>query len=165
MNLLEYYSWQLTLDDGTVVNQSADGEVEGFKFDGRNENFDKVRTFKLIPKVVNSHELSEVTMEVPQGAKLIYFKRTVANTGNAFPKFQLVLVGWQMNMSEDGKGKNIKYIIYVYPNGKIVATSGDDPSHEEFISSLPQKNPEDIRGCTGCQPRLVKAGEEDNIKQ
>lgn len=157
MNLNEYYHWQITLDDGRVVEQSADGDTETFKFDSRNPDFDKIRIFKLIPKQVNSHELSEVTVEIPDGAQLIYFRRTIANTGNVFPKFQLTLAGWQMNTSPDGKGKNIKYILYVYPNGKIIATSGENPSVQEFVDSLPQKDASEIKGCSGCQPRLVKA--------
>ena len=164
MQLLEYYSWQLTLEDGTVVNQSADGEKEQFKFDGRNENFEKIKTFKLIPKDVNSQELSEVTLEIPVGAKLIYFKRTHANTGNLFPKFQMILLGWQMNMSPDGKGKNIKSIMYIYPDGKILFTERDNPSIEKFIATLPQKNPADIKGCSGCQPKLVKAETNEQTK-
>lgn len=157
MNLLEYYHWQITLTDGRVIEQSADGDKEEFKFDSRNPDFDKVKSIKLIPKQVNSHELSEVTVDIPDGAQLIYFRRTIANTGNLFPKFQLTLIGWQMNLSSDGKGKNIKYILYVYPDGKIVATGGDNPSIQSFVDSLPQKDPSEIKGCSGCQPRLEKA--------
>jgi len=157
MKLREYYRWQIMLDDGRVIEQSNDGDNEEFKFDSRNPDFDKVKSFKLIPKQVNSHELSEVTVEIPNGAKLIYFRRTIANTGNVFPKFQLTLVGWQMNTSPDGKGKNIKYILYVYPDGSIIATSGDNPSVQGFVDSLPQKDASEIKGCTGCQPKLVKA--------
>ena len=160
MELREYYHWQITLDDGRVIEQSADGEEEPFKFDSRNPDFDKIKQFKLIPKQVNSHELSEVTVEIPEGAQLIYFRRTIANTGNVFPKFQLTLAGWQMNTSPDGKGRNIKYILYVYPDGKIVATTGDNPSIESFVGSLPHKDASEIKGCTGCQPRLVKANQD-----
>lgn len=164
MNLLEYYHWQITLRDGTVIEQSADGDNETFKFDSRNPDFENVGSIKLTPKEVNSHELSEVTVDIPNGAKLIYFRRTIANTGNVFPKFQLTLIGWQMNTSADGKGKNIKYILYVYPDGKIVATDGDNPSVEEFIEALPQKDASEVKGCSGCQPRLVKADDPDAKK-
>ena len=157
MNLKEYYHWQITLDDGRVIEQSADSEKETFKFDSRNSDLDKIKTFKLIPKQVNSHELSEVTVEIPNGAQLIYFRRTIANTGNVFPKFQLTLVGWQMNTSPDGKGKNIKYILYIYPDGKIIATSTDNPPTEDFIKSLPQKDPSEIKSCSGCKPMLERA--------
>lgn len=156
MNLKEYYHWQITLLDGTVIEQSADGENEPFKFDSRNPDFDKVKSFKLTPKEVNSHELSEVTVEIPEGAKLIYFRRAIANTGNLFPKFQLTLAGWQMNTSPDGNGKNIKYILYIYPDGKVIATDSSNPSTEEFIASLPQKKSTEIESCTGCEPKLVK---------
>lgn len=157
MELNEYYHWQITLKNGVILDQSADGEKEPFKFNSTNPDFDNIKVFKLIPKQVNSHELSEVTIEIPDGAQLIYFRRTIANTGNIFPKFQLVLAGWQMNTSPDGKGKNIKYILYVYPDGKIVATSGDNPSIEEFVAGLPQKDPSEVKGCSGCQPRLERA--------
>jgi len=159
MNLREYYHWIITLRDGRVFEQSADGEQEPFKFDDRNPDFDNVKSIRLVPVEVNSHELSEVTVEIPEGAKLIYFRRTIANTGNIFPKFQLTLIGWQMNTSPDGKGRNIKYILYIYPDGKIVATSDDNPSTEEFVASLPQKDPSEVKGCSGCQPRLVRAEE------
>jgi len=156
MQLLEYYTWQITLEDGSIVNQSADGEPETFKFDSRNPNLNKVKLFKLIPKQVNSHELSEVTIEIPIDAQLIYFRQTIANTGNVFPKFQLNLIGWQMNTKRDSQGKKIKYILYVYPNGKIVASTGKEPSVEEFISSLPKKDSSEIKSCTGCIPRLER---------
>jgi len=164
MNLREYYHWQITLKDGRVVEQSADGDKEPFKFDSRNKDFENVKSIKLTPKEVNSHELSEVTVEIPEGAQLIYFRRTIANTGNIFPKFQLTLIGWQMNTSPDGKGKNIKYILYIYPDGKVLATDGSDPSIEEFIASLPQKDASEVKGCSGCQPRLVKAESDGEAK-
>jgi hypothetical protein len=157
MHLLEYYHWQITLGDGRVVEQSAYGEEETFKFDSSNPDFENIMTFKLIPIEVNSHELSEVTIEIPDGAQLIYFRRTIANTGNVFPKFQLTLAGWQMNTSLDGRSRKVKCILYIYPDGKIIATSGDNPSIEEFVNSLPHKDASEIEGCSGCQPRLERA--------
>ena len=104
MNLTEYYHWQIILDDGRIIEQSVDGQNETFKFNSSNPDLNNIKTFRLIPKQVNSHELSEVTIEIPEGAKLIYFRKTIANTGNFFPKFQLTLIGWHMNTSSDGKG-------------------------------------------------------------
>ena len=156
MNLREYYRWQITLADERKIEQSNDGDNEPFKFDSRNKDFDKIKSIKLIPKEVNSHELSEVTIEIPIDAQLIYFRQTIANTGNVFPKFQLNLIGWQMNTKRDSQGKKIKYILYVYPNGKIVASTGKEPSVEEFISSLPKKDSSEIKSCTGCIPRLER---------
>ena len=157
MELREFYNWQITLNSGLVLNQSADGAVEPFKFDSRNPDFNNIRKFKLIPKQVNSHELSVVTIEIPAGAQLIYFRRTIANTGNLFPKFQLVLAGWQIPEYVTRTGKGLKYILYIYPDGKIVATTGDNPSVDEFIAGLPHKDASEIRGCSGCQPRLERA--------
>ena len=156
MNLTEYYHWQIILDDGRIIEQSVDGQNETFKFNSSNPDLNNIKTFRLIPKQVNSHELSEVTIEIPEGAKLIYFRKTIANTGNFFPKFQLTLIGWHMNTSSDGKGKNIKYILHVFPDGKIIATTGCWPPIEDFIASLPHKNAADIKSCTGCKPRLER---------
>ena len=163
MNLREYYRWQIMLTDGSEIDQSNDGDNEPFKFDSRNKDFDKIKSIKLIPKEVNLHELSEVTVVIPDGAKLIYFRRTIANTGNSFPKFQLTLLGWQLNTSADGKGKNIKYILFIYPDGKIIATDRDDVSVEKFVASLPQRDAGESEGCIGCLPKLVKA--ETNGKE
>ena len=66
-----------------------------------------------------------------------------------------------MNTSSDDKGRNIKYILYIYPDGKIIATSGENPPIEEFIASLPQKDLSEIKGCTGCIPRLERAGSNE----
>ena len=156
MQLREYYHWQITLDDGRIIEQSADGEKEPFKFDGRNPDLDKVRILKLIPKQINSSALNEVTIEIPQGAKLIYFRRMIANTGNLFPKFQLTLIGWHLNISPDGKGKNIKYILHIFPDGKVYATTGQWPPIEDFIASLPKKDLSEIKGCSGSTPRLER---------
>lgn len=156
MQLREYYRWQIILDDGRIIEQSADGDKEPFKFDSRNPDLDKIKIFRLIPKQVSSCELSEVTVEIPDGAKLIYFRRTVANTGNFFPKFQLTLAGWHMNTSPDGKGKSIKYILHIFPDGKIHATVGHWPPIEEFVASLPEKDLSQIKGCSGCTPRLER---------
>ena len=162
MNLREYYRWQIMLIDGSGIDQSNDGDNEPFKFDSRNKDFDKIKSIKLIPKEVNSHELSEVTVVIPDGAKLIYFRRTITNTGNAFPKFQLTLIGWQLNTSANGKSKNIKYILYIYPDGKILATDKNDIPTEEYIATLPLKNAADIEDCIGCQPELVKTETDDS---
>lgn len=155
MKLLEYYKWEVILDDDSLIKQSADGEKEPFKFDSRNPDLNKIKTFKLIPKESDT-ELKEITVEIPEGAKLIYFRRTIGDTGNMFPKFQLTLIGWQMNLSPDNKGKNIKYILHIFPDGNVYATTGQWPPIEEFVATLPQKNSEDIIGCTGCKPRLEK---------
>jgi len=152
MKLLEYYKWRITLDDGSIVEQSKDGDKEPFKFNNKNSKFDKIRTFALIPKD-GERDLREIRMTIPEGGRLIYFRRTMANTGNIFPKFHINLLGWQMTVGN----KNVKYIMYIYPDGKIETINDDKLTMcEDFIASLPQKDASEVKGCTGCQPKLVK---------
>jgi len=151
MKLLEYYKWELKLKDGTIIKQSADNETEPFKFNHKNPNFKNIKIFKLIPKESDSL-LREFKLTIPDNATLIYFKRTVGDTGNMFPEFQIVLIGWQLNIS----GKNIKQITYLYPDGKIENTPDGETLMNEFILGLPKKNPEDIVGCSGCKPTLER---------
>ena len=157
MQLLEYYKWELQLKNGDIIVQSKDNEPEPFKFDGRNSDFKNIKIFKLIPKDKES-SLKEYKLTLPNEAILIYFRKTIANTGNLFPKFQVNLIGWQMNVS----GKKIKQITFIYPNGDIENTPDDLTLLEKFIESLPKKDIKDIVGCSGCKPKLVK--EEPNEK-
>lgn len=150
--LREYYRWELELENGTVVQQSADGEKEPFKFHFKNPDFEKIRTFKLIPKDPDSG-LREFKLSIPPGASLIYFRRTMANTGNIFPKFQINMVGWQM---EIGKEK-VKQITFIYPDGKMENHYEEPTLVQQFIDDLPHKDPSEVKGCTGCQPRLERA--------
>jgi len=149
MKLLEYYKWELELKDGTIVKQSADNEREPFQFNHKNPNFENIKIFKLIPKESDS-SLQEFKLIIPDYATLIYFRRTIANSGNMFPKFQVNLVGWQANIG----GQKIKQITYLYADGKIENTPEDMTLTEDFIASLPQKNAEDIVGCSGCKPTI-----------
>ena len=144
MQLLEYYKWEIELKDGTTIKQSAEGEEELFKFNHKNPNFKNIKIFKLISK-----DLKEFKLTIPEEATLIYFRRTIANTGNMFPKFQINMVGWQT-------GKGIKQITYFYPDGKIENTSGEATLINEFMKDLPKKNIEDVVGCSGCKPRLER---------
>jgi hypothetical protein len=153
--LREYYKWELELDDGRVVNQSPDGEKEQFKFHHRNPDFEKIRVFKLIPKHKDSG-LREFKMGVPDGATLIYFRRTIANTGNLFPKFQVNMVGWQIEIG----GKKVKQITYLYPDGRIENNYDEPTMVESFTESLPLKDASEIESCTGCEPKLVRADED-----
>lgn len=151
MKLLEYYKWELELKDGTVRKQSADNETEPFSFNHKNPNFKNIKIFKLIPKEADS-SLREFKLIIPDNASLIYFRRTIANSGNIFPKFQVNLVGWQISIGK----QNIKQITYLYPDGRIENTPDEMTLTEEFISNLPQKNPEDVVGCSGCKPTLER---------
>lgn len=156
MKLKEFYKWELQLRDGTVVKQSADNETEPFKFDNRNSNFKNIEIFKLIPKEQDS-SLREFKLVIPENALLIYFRRTIANTGNLFPKFQVNLVGWQLSTG----GKKVKQITYLYPDGRIENTPDSSTLIEEFVAGLPQKELSDIVGCSGCKPRLERTKSDE----
>lgn len=49
--------------------------------------------------------------------RLIYATRHIMPNGVDSPEGHLYLVGWQSN---DLDGKNIKRILYVYPNGEVM---------------------------------------------
>lgn len=148
--LLDNFKWQLILEDGTVINQSDNGEKETFKFNHENKNFEKIKTFILVPQDRN---LNKITLNIPTGARLLYFRRTMANTGDLFPKFHITMLGWQSTVNK----VNIKYIMYIFPDGTIEVSNEDEPEYaNEFIVSLPHKDAHEIKGCTNCQPRLEK---------
>lgn len=136
MQYLEYYKWKILLKDGTELVQSEPGEKETFPFCEANKRFSQIKTFTLIPRLENSH-LKEIKVTIPEDGRLIYFRRTHANTGNQYPKFQINLIGWQMTID----GKNYKFLIYVYPDGQIEADSKDEPTYfPEFVKGLIEAN-------------------------
>ena len=150
MLLTDYYSWKVILKDNTVVEQSAPGEEEKFKFNDSNKNFKNIKTFILLPKERN---VSKVTLEIPDKGRLIYFRRTIANTGNIFPKFHVNIIGWQMTINK----VNVKHITYIFPDGTIEIKTDDEPSYtEEFIAGLPKRDEAEIESCTGCKPVLKR---------
>ena len=153
MKLQDYFTWQIILKDGTVVDQSKPNEEETFKFNDSNKNFKNIKTFSLLPQDRN---LNKITIELPEDSRLIYFRRTIANTGNIFPKFQINMIGWQKTVGK----VNVKTIMYIFPDGTTEVREDDEPVYsQDFIASLPQISASEVKGCTGCQPRLEKAKE------
>jgi hypothetical protein len=132
MDYLEYYKWEITLRDGSLIDQSKLGEKETFLFNEKNPKFSQIKTFSLVPRPEVTH-LKTIKVSIPEGARLIYFRRTCANTGNAYPKFQINLIGWQMTKNNE----NIKFIMFVYPDGRIEAGSKDEPTYfPEYVNGL-----------------------------
>lgn len=153
MKLQEYFTWQIVLKDGTIIDQSKSGEEETFKFNDANKNFKNIKKFILIPQDRN---LNKITMELPEDSRLIYFRRTIANTGNMFPKFQINMIGWQKTVGK----VNVKVIMYVFPDGTTEIREDDEPLYTQtFIAALPQISADEVKSCTGCKPRLEKAKE------
>jgi hypothetical protein len=150
MQLLEYYKWQIVLENETIIDQSESGEKEMFKFNKDNKDFSKIKSFTLVPQVKG---LNKIVINLPENSRLIYFRRTIANTGDLFPKFQINMVGWQTTI----KNSNFKYIMYIFPDGTTEVSGDDEPKYtDEFVSSLPHRNASDIPGCTGCKPSLER---------
>jgi len=151
MMLQDYYKWQVVLDDGKVFDQSKAEDKEKFKFNNKNKNFEKIKTFILIPQERN---LNKIVLNIPKDSRLIYFRRTIANTGNLFPKFHINMIGWQTTINKS----NFKSVMYIFPDGTSEISCDDEPVYTEtFINSLPMRDSSEIKSCTGCTPRLERA--------
>lgn len=150
MLLQDYYSWSVKLDNGNIINQSKKDAKETFRFESKNENFNKIKTFSLISP---DKSLKNVSLNIPKNARLIYFRRTISNTGNLFPKFQINMIGWQKTIGN----VNFKFISYIFPDGAIEISEEDEPKYTDiFIESLPKKNKAEKNDCVQCAQRLIK---------
>ena len=120
----DFYRYKITLRNGRVFEQETPQSNTGFKFD------QEVEKLELIPV---EKDLSPITVFVPDGAKLIYYKRhigqvkfgnrckTVDKNGSG-DLFHIYLIGWKKLI----KGQNCKHILYVYPGG-FIEDSQDEP--------------------------------------
>lgn len=130
MLLKNFYLYKIILDDGTVIHESGPDEPAAFRFEGRNPNFSKIREFRLIPK---DEEHKPIQITIPENGRLIYFRRTVANTAGEFPKFNIYLLGVQRT----NKGRNEKEVIFIFPDGTTEMCFGDEPAYQKiFIQKL-----------------------------
>ena len=130
MKLKDYYRYKVTLHDGRVFEQETPQSNTGFKFD------QEVERFELIPA---EKDLPPITLFVPKGAKLIYYKRHIGQVrigagrikGEPQDLFHIYLVGWKKLI----KGQNCKHILYVYPGG-FIESSQDEPKFVETYIGL-----------------------------
>lgn len=130
MLLKNFYLYKIILDDGTIIHESAPDEPAAFRFEGRNPDFNRIAEFRLIPKD-EVHKPIQIT--VPKGGRLIYFRRTVANSANEFPRFHIYLLGVQRT----NKGRNEKEVIFIFPDGTTEMCFGDEPAYQKvFIQKL-----------------------------
>lgn len=141
MLLLDYYKWKVILKDGTTKWQTID---KSFKFSKDNKDFANIKTFILLPQ---DKSINKITLNIPEGSRLIYFRRTIANTGNIFPKFHVNMIGWQSTVNNT----NLKFINYIFPDGTIESSDGDEPTYTDtFIDSLPKQKISNTPGCVEC---------------
>ena len=122
MLLNNYFTFTVYLRDGRKIEEAGPGEPPAFKFEERNPDFSQIEKFVLNPKLEN-RESFEVT--VPEGTRLIYFRRTVKNTGDEFPNFQVYLLGIQRTRKE----RNEREMIFIFPDGKTELCFSDEPKY------------------------------------
>lgn len=139
MLLLDYYKWQAVLGNGTVIDNNKD-----FKFNKDNKDFANIKTFTLLPQ---DKSVARMSVNLPEGSRLIYFRRMVGNTGNIFPKFHINMIGWQTTANNT----NLKFINYIFPDGTIESSDGDEPIYtDSFIDKLPKSDVSTTEGCVEC---------------
>ena len=122
MKLERTYNWIAEYNDGKIVSQKETLFKDILEADKRGE----VKRFALIPL---KPELKEIVINLGGNRRLIYFERTIGNTGNEFKPFLVYLVGWQ----ETIKGTNTKCITYIYPNGNIEINNDEATLIDAYI--------------------------------
>lgn len=145
MLLLDYYKWQVVLKDGTVIDYNKD-----FKFNKDNKDFANIKTFTLLPQ---DKSVARISLNLPEGSRLIYFRRMIGNTGNIFPKFHINMIGWQITTDNT----NLKFINYIFPDGTIESSDGDEPAYtDSFINKLPKQAISNNSDCIECIPTKIQ---------
>jgi len=122
------YKWIVELLNGKTLLQ---GEIN-FKDVLELEKKGELKRFALLPLEPN---LKEIVVDLgDKRRRLIYFERTIGNTGNEFENFLIYLIGWQ----ETVKGVNTKVIMYIYPNGNIEVSNGEATLIDDYICKIKQ---------------------------
>lgn len=119
------YQWVAEYLDGTKQTKKDISFKEVLEADKRGE----IKRFILAP-LTNS--LKRIILDLDKNKRLIYFERTIGNTGNEFEPFLVYLLGWQ----ETVKGSNRKYIMYIYPNGDVEINSDEATLIDNYIKEL-----------------------------
>lgn len=116
------YYWIAEYTNGKSVTKKDISFKEVLEANGRGE----IKRFALAPLTEN---LKEIIINLTGNRRLIYFERTIGNTGDEFEAFLVYLLGWQ----ETVKGVNRKYIMYIYPNGNIEVNNDEATLIEKYI--------------------------------
>lgn len=130
MLLTDYFTFTVYLRNGKEIKEAEPGEPPAFKFEDKNPEFSQIERFVLDSKLEEKQSFEVI---VPEGARLIYFRRIIMNTGNEFPKFGIYLLGVQRTK----KGRNEREIIFIFPDGKTELCFGDEPRYmKTFLQKL-----------------------------
>jgi hypothetical protein len=121
------YYWVAEYKDGKTVTKDKCSFKEVLEANGRGE----INRFALVPL---TPKLKEIIINLTDNRRLIYFERTIGNTGDEFEAFLVYLLGWQ----ETVKGVNKKYIMYIYPNGNIEVNNDEATLIENYITKEKQ---------------------------
>ena len=119
------YYWIAEYTNGKSVTKKDISFKEVLEANGRGE----IKRFALAPLTEN---LKEIIINLTGNRRLIYFERTIGNTGDEFEAFLVYLLGWQ----ETVKGVNRKYIMYIYPNGNIEVNNDEATLIEKYIKEF-----------------------------
>ena len=122
------YRWVVEYLDGKTVPQGEIPFREVLEANKKGE----VKKFALLPLKPNSKFKQLVVDLGDERRRLIYFEKTIGNTGNEFESFLVYLLGWQ----ETIKGVNTKSIMYIYPNGNIEINNDEATLIDDYISKL-----------------------------
>lgn len=116
------YYWIAEYTNGKSVTKKDVSFKEVLEANSRGE----IKRFALAPL---TEKLKEIIINLTGNRRLIYFERTIGNTGDEFKAFLVYLLGWQ----ETVKGVNRKYIMYIYPNGNIEVNNDEATLIEKYI--------------------------------
>jgi len=121
------YKWIAEYKNGKTYRQ-GDTKFRGIlEANERGE----VKRFALFPLEPN---FKEIVVNLGGKRRLIYFERTIGNTGNDFDPFLIYLIGWQETVQK----VNTKFIMYVFPNGNIEVSNGESKLTDDYIEKLKQ---------------------------
>ncbi len=117
-----------------LSGQCNDGQAFSFSLEEQGwlnkykEQLDKAKFLEFIPL---SSELPPIVVPLENGRRFIYVSRVFGMQG-AGMLFRLYGFGWQATVN----GRNVKQIIWVYPNGGVEV--GEEPAMiEEVLKELP----------------------------
>lgn len=122
-----YYRWIAEYKNGETHLQNEKQFKEILEANERGE----IKKFALFPL---EQGFKEIVINLDGNRRLIYFERTVGNTGNAFEPFLIYLIGWQETVLK----VNAKVIMYIYPNGNIEVNNGETTLLDDYINKLKQ---------------------------
>lgn len=120
MTYNDYYKWIAVLDDGTIIEQTKPSAI---KFTDTDPLYNRIKQFILTKSLADDTYLNNISLTLSKDEKLKFFKRNVVNskTNMSFTIYIIGTIGGQCS--------------YVFPDGHVELTTGDDPTYiQDFIN-------------------------------